>query len=120
MTEEYKYTYKFSEQSVDVRYWEVQSDKKLTEEEMLEFGFSTDLTKEGSVHIEENVKATFIGTEFGDDGQIQIEQGEEDLIPDDPTEIPEQTTMTNLVIEQQEKEEDDSIIEDYHNWGNHG
>ena len=40
-------------------------------------------------------------------------------IDDDPTEIPEQTTMTNLVIEEQEKEEDDSIIEDYHNWGMH-
>ena len=34
--------------------------------------------------------------------------------------LPEQTTMTNLVIEEQEKEEDDSIIEDYHNWGMHG
>ena len=33
--------------------------------------------------------------------------------------LPEQTTMTNLVIEEQEKEEDDSIIEDYHNWGMH-
>jgi len=97
MTKEYKYTYKFSEQSVDVRYWEVQSNKKLTEEEMLEFGFSTDLRNEGSVYTEDDVKATFIGTDYGDDGQIQIEQGEEDLISID----------------------DDSIIEDYHNWGMH-
>ena len=96
MSKEYKYTYKFSEQSVDVRHWEVQSNKKLTEEEMLDLGFSTDLRNEGSVYTDENVKATFIGTEFGDDAQIQIEQGEEDLIPDD------------------------SIIEDYHNWGMHG
>ena len=80
MTKEYKYTYKFSEQSVDTRYWEVQSDKKLTEEEMLEFGFSTDLRNEGSVYTEDDVKATFIGTEYGDDGQIEVEQGKDDLI----------------------------------------
>ena len=80
MTKEYKYTYKFSEQSVDVRYWEVQSNKKLTEEEMLEFGFSTDLRNEGSVYTEDGVKATFIGTEYGDDGQIEVEQGKDDLI----------------------------------------
>ena len=49
MSKEYKYTYKFSEQSVDVRHWEVQSNKKLTEEEMLDLGFSTDLRNEGSV-----------------------------------------------------------------------
>ena len=80
MTKEYKYTYKFSEQSVDTRYWEVQSNKKVTAVKMLEFGFSTDLKKEGSVYTDENVKATFIGTDYGDDGQIQLEQGVEDLI----------------------------------------
>ena len=31
MTKEYKYTYKFSEQSVDTRYWEIKSNKKLQE-----------------------------------------------------------------------------------------
>ena len=80
MTKEYKYTYKFSEQSVDVRYWEVQSEKKLTEEEMLDLGFSTDVENEGSVYTEDGVKATFIGTEYGDDGQIEVEQGKDDLI----------------------------------------
>ena len=64
-----------------------------------------DVTQQDLEHIQDQI--TIIENYFKD-------------IDDDPTEIPEQTTMTNLVIEEQEKEEDDSIIEDYHNWGMHG
>jgi len=78
MSKEYKYTYSFSEQTVDTRYYKVQSNKKLTNAEMMDLGFSTEL-KDGSVFECEDGKATFITTEFGDDAQIEIEQGEEDL-----------------------------------------
>ena len=78
MTKEYKYTYCFSEQTVDTRYYKVQSNKKLTSAEMMDLGFSTEL-KDGSVFESEDEKATFITTEIGGDAQIEIEQGEEDL-----------------------------------------
>jgi len=36
--------------------------------------------KEGETYEDEDGKATFEGTEFGDDAQYQMEEGEEDLL----------------------------------------
>ena len=81
MTKEYKYTYTFSEQSVDTRYYKVQSDKKLTYDQVLDLGFSCEL-KDNSVYEDQDGKAVFITTEFGDDSQIEIDEGQENLKDD--------------------------------------
>ena len=75
---EYKYTYSFSEQTVDTRYYKVESNKKLTYHEMQDIAWSAEQL-EGSSYEDEDGKATFEGTEYGDDAQYQMEEGEEDL-----------------------------------------
>ena len=75
---EYKYTYRFSEQTVDTRYYKVESNKKLTYHEMQDIAWSAEQL-EGSSYEDEDGKATFEGTEYGDDAQYQMEEGEEDL-----------------------------------------
>jgi len=81
MSKEYKYTYRFSEQTVDTRYYKVESNKKLTYHEMQDIAWSAEQL-EGSTYEDEDGKATFEGTEYGDDAQYQMEEGEEDLIDD--------------------------------------
>ena len=78
---EYKYTYRFSEQTVDTRYYKVESNTKLTQAEMQDLAWSVEM-KEGETYEDEDGKATFEGTEFGDDAQYQMEEGEEDLADD--------------------------------------
>ena len=78
MMSEYKYTYKFSEQTVDTRYYKVESNKKLTYHEMQDIAWSAEQL-EGSSYEDEDGKATFEGTEYGDDAQYQMEEGEENL-----------------------------------------
>jgi len=81
MMSEYKYTYKFSEQTVDTRYYKVESNKKLTYHEMQDIAWSAEQL-EGSSYEDEDGKATFEGTEYGDDAQYQMEEGEENLADD--------------------------------------
>jgi len=81
MSKEYKYTYRFSEQTVDTRYYKVESNKKLTYNEMQDIAWSAEQL-EGSSYEDEDGKATFEGTEYGDDAQYQMEEGEEDLLDD--------------------------------------
>ena len=78
MSKEYKYTYRFSEQTLDTRYYKVESNKKLTYHEMQDIAWSAEQL-EGSSYEDEDGKATFEGTEIGDDAQYQMEEGEEDL-----------------------------------------
>ena len=78
---EYKYTYRFSEQTLDTRYYKVESNKKLTYHEMQDIAWSAEQL-EGSSYEDEDGKATFEGTEYGDDAQYQMEEGEEDLADD--------------------------------------
>ena len=75
----YKYTYRFSEQTVDTRYYKVESNKKLTYHEMQDIAWSAEQL-EGSSYEDEDGKATFEGTEYGDDAQYQMEEGEENLV----------------------------------------
>ena len=82
MSEEYKYTYRFSEQTVDTRYYKVESNIKLTEPEMRDLAYTAEGTG-GDFECEETKsRATFEGTEYGDDAQYQMEEGEEDLKDD--------------------------------------
>ena len=81
MSKEYKYTYRFSEQTVDTRYYKVESNKKLTYHEMQDIAWSAEQL-EGSSYEDEDGKATFEGTEYGDDAQYQMEEGEENLADD--------------------------------------
>ena len=77
-----------------------------------EYIFTTKHTVLIEADNEEEAKEIYFNLDdYGDFFDVEIEE---------IAEVPEQTTMTNLVIEEQEKEEDDSIIEDYHNWGMHG
>jgi len=45
MSKKYKYTYRFSEQTVDTRYYKVESNKKLTYHEMQDIAWSVEMTE---------------------------------------------------------------------------
>ena len=77
----YKYTYRFSETSVDTRYYKVESNTKLTKSEMQDLAWSVEQTEGETFKCNEG-KATFEGTEIGDDAQYQMEEGEENLADD--------------------------------------
>ena len=77
-----------------------------------EYIFTTKHTVLIEADNEEEAKEIYFKLDdYGDCFDVEIEE---------IAEVPEQTTMTNLVIEEQEKEEDDSIIEDYNNRGMNG
>ena len=82
MSKEYKYTYRFSEQTVDTRYYKVESNKKLTYHEMQDIAWSVEMTQGEHFEDENGSMATFEGTDFGGDAQYQMEEGEEDLLDD--------------------------------------
>ena len=79
MSKEYKYTYRFSEQTVDTRYYKVESNKKLTYHEMQDIAWSVEMTEGEHFEDENGSMATFEGTDFGGDAQYQMEEGEENL-----------------------------------------
>ena len=70
MDKKYKYTY--SDSSVDIREYEVESEVMLTEEEVQDIALGCDL-KDGSTYQGgekgKRYKGKFIGTELGDDAQ---------------------------------------------------
>ena len=82
MSKEYKYTYRFIEQTVDTRYYKVESNKKLTYHEMQDIAWSVEMTEGEHFEDENGSMATFEGTDFGGDAQYQMEEGEEDLLDD--------------------------------------
>ena len=82
MSKEYKYTYRFSEQTVDTRYYKVESNKKLTYHEMQDIAWSVEMTEGEHFEDENGSMATFEGTDFGGDAQYQMEEREEDLLDD--------------------------------------
>ena len=82
MSKEYKYTYRFSEQTVDTRYYKVESNKKLTYHEMQDIAWSVEMTEGEHFEDENGSMASFEGTDFGGDAQYQMEEGEEDLLDD--------------------------------------
>jgi len=71
-----KYNYTYEEYSQDTRSYEIESDVKLTEEEIQEIALGCDM-KDGYTYLggekDKRFKATFTGTEIGDD--VQTEYG---------------------------------------------
>ena len=71
-----KYNYTYEEYSQDTRSYEIESDVKLTEEEIQDIALGCDI-KDGYTYLGgekgKRFKATFTGTEIGDD--VQTEYG---------------------------------------------
>ena len=63
-----KYFYTYDEYSQDTRSYEIESDVELTREKIQDMALSCDMV-EGATYKSKNSKATFEGTEFGDDSQ---------------------------------------------------
>ena len=69
-----KYIYEASEQSVDVRSWTIESDRKLTEEEVFEIYQDSQIEDEGKeIEYSTGIVVTYDGTEYGDDAQPLVE-----------------------------------------------
>jgi len=70
------YTYEVSEQSTDVRYFEIVSDKKLTEEEINNAICLPNISREGDCVKEGGITSTFKWTDFGEDSDMEIDSGD--------------------------------------------
>ncbi len=70
------YTYEVSEQSTDVRYFEIVSDKKLTEKEIRHAVCLPNILKEGDCVKEGGITSTFKWTDFGGDSDMEIDSGD--------------------------------------------
>ena len=70
------YAYEVSEQSTDTRYFEIVSNRKLTEEEIHDAVCLTNISKEGDCVKEGGITATFKWTDFGEDSDMEIDSGE--------------------------------------------
>ena len=78
-----KYTYVVEEWSQDTRRYTIESDRKLTESELQDCYIEAGIPDEGTtIEVGEipsgkvNVTVTYEGTEYGDDGQIDIVEGD--------------------------------------------
>jgi len=65
-----KYNYTYEEYSQDTRSYTVESDVKLTQEEIQEMALSCSMV-EGATYKSKNSIATFKGTEYGGDSQTE-------------------------------------------------
>jgi hypothetical protein len=64
------YKYIATEHSVDVRHFEIVSNRELNEGEITDAMSLPDINVEGSSEEEQGVKVTYTHTEFGDDSQV--------------------------------------------------
>ena len=71
-----EFVYEVNERSIDVRYFEIVSDKKLTHNEVIEAICLPDISKEGDSKKEGGITSTFMWTDFGDDSQMEVISGE--------------------------------------------
>ena len=71
-----EYVYEVSEQSTDVRYFEIVSDKKLTEEEIRDAVCLPNILKEGDCVKDGGITSTFKYSDFGDDSQMEVDSGD--------------------------------------------
>ena len=70
-----QFTYYYEETSQDTRSWEIESEVKLTENEIMQL--STEVSfEDGGTSKGKNYKVTFTGTEYGDDTQYEIDGDE--------------------------------------------
>ena len=66
-----KYKYTYDEWSQDTKTWEIESNRQLTEEEIIDIATSTDM-KENAQYKTKDFVCKFKGTEWGDDSQFEI------------------------------------------------
>lgn len=66
-----KYKYTYEEWSQDTRTYEIESDKKLTQEEIIDIASSTSMDEKRPYQTKDFV-CKFKGTEWGDDSQFEI------------------------------------------------
>ena len=66
-----KYKYTYDEWSQDTKTWEIESNKKLTEQEIIEIATNTDM-KENAQYKTKDFVCEFKGTEWGDDSHFEI------------------------------------------------
>jgi hypothetical protein len=66
-----KYKYTYDEWSQDTRTWEIESDKQLTEEEIIDIALNTEMDEKKPYQAKDFV-CKFKGTEWGDDSQFEI------------------------------------------------
>ena len=71
-----KYTYYATEHSVDVRNYRIESDRQLTEGEVMDAICLPDIQKPQHAITENGVTATYTGTDYGDDSQFVINEGD--------------------------------------------
>jgi len=65
-----KYFYTYAEYSQDTRSYEIESDVKLTKSEVQDLALGCTM-EEGSTNSDKNSKATFKGTGYRDDAQVE-------------------------------------------------
>tara|TARA_R100001230_G_C5502318_1_gene45881 strand:- start:266 stop:508 length:243 start_codon:yes stop_codon:yes gene_type:complete len=67
-----EYVYQVNERSIDVRYFEIVSDKKLTHNEVIEAMCLPDISKEGDSKKEGGITSTFMWTDFGETEDVEV------------------------------------------------
>ena len=67
-----EYVYQVNERSIDVRYFEIVSDKKLTHNEVIEAMCLPDISKEGDSKKEGGITSTFMWTDFGEIEDVEV------------------------------------------------
>ncbi len=67
-----EFVYEVNERSIDVRYFEIVSDKKLSHNEVIEAICLPDISKEGDSKKEGGITSTFMWTDFGDNEDVEI------------------------------------------------
>tara|TARA_R110000803_G_scaffold203813_1_gene269547 strand:- start:71 stop:328 length:258 start_codon:yes stop_codon:yes gene_type:complete len=65
-----KYKYIATEKSVDVRHFEILSDRKLTKDEVEDAMALPDIDKVGDSELENGIQSTYLRTEYGDDSHV--------------------------------------------------
>lgn len=66
-----KYKYTYNEWSQDTRKYEIESNVKLSEEEIIDIACSTSMN-ENSMYKTKNFSCKFKGVDWGDDAQFKI------------------------------------------------
>ena len=67
-----EYVYQVNERSIDVRYFEIVSDKKLSHNEVIDAICLPDISKEGDSKKEGGITSTFMWTDFGETEDVEV------------------------------------------------
>ena len=68
-----QYIYEVEEQSVDIRKFEIVSDRKLTYDEVQEATYLPNIEVAGSSGTDNGITATFLHTYYGENSEINCE-----------------------------------------------